>query len=945
MKRFFRNLKTLAMVAVVGFATLNVSCYDDTELREGIAANTESITDLTARVEALEIKLGNEVNALKALIADEIAKVNDAIEAVEDKIVIAGAEQGVDGSWILTLASGEEVTVYPAFTETNEGMLTTVKENGVYYWAQIVGGTAVKLTDANGNGYAVHHATIVPEVPECHAEPQVRVNEAGYTEVSFDGGQTWHQLGGGDAGLFQSVVVTDNSITFVLNGGQEFTVTLPEVFNFSVEGNKVYVKAEETLVVNMKVTAIKDLTVIAKPEGWKVAINGNKLEVTAPAQDALDAATAELAGAVKVLGLTAEGKAVMGKLFVSAGKGITISIGEAEVQVGYDENWDPVYELAPAVIFDNQLKVMVEDWYTGEMVEQAAQLIVGIFPKGEYTMETLAAEVAQGWYGNYPYYTANVYYEGETAFALNGFFQDNWSGDVLPYEVGGSYIIFATPYTSAGYNYAINPEDIVIYEYVNRSLDVKEVSASAFDVQISVNVAGYDNYRVYFSQAQYDWVEEWNMCEQWGDPFGFAGTYKTFEGSLFQFGFYDDGYSVPEVGLPGTLYSLVLVPEIDGEYSKDNAVVYYFKTADAVAGGSVTPVFTEGATDYSTIKVNVDATGSKLTYYNWFTEANYEQFTSDDELFEAVHENGYVKSTETFSLSNSGMTQGASRWLVAFSIDANGQYGAIAKQKFTTKVFQFSDTMTISIDEFKFSDTGKEAWVKVSVSGNTADIVQYRYGNVNNTFSWTNTYGGSYEAAAQYIATVPNAYYGPKFVDPAKDLDENGYIHLTNLAVGEEYHFVIIAMDANGSVTPGVGYTYTPELTGELIYADEAGYAAPVVTIGEKDIYEMYGMKYADYTYTITPVAGTARFWYRYMDEEYETTYNNPWSLVTYMVTNTGTSEWYSQVQEGDAPLTVEVWEAYVSTTTHIYVTWNDGNGNYYECVKVPVFTAEEVGE
>ena len=217
MKRFFRNLKTLAMVAVVGFSTLAVSCYDDTELREGIQQNTEDLAALTARVEALEIKLGNEVNALKALIADEIAKVNDAIEAVEDKIVIADAEKNADGEWILTLANGETVTVFPKYQENHNGLLTVVKENGVYYWAQIVDGAPVKLTDANGNAYMFHHATVVPEIeiPEGHAAPEVRVNEAGFTEVSFDGGLTWHQMGGGDTGLFESVIATETSITWI----------------------------------------------------------------------------------------------------------------------------------------------------------------------------------------------------------------------------------------------------------------------------------------------------------------------------------------------------------------------------------------------------------------------------------------------------------------------------------------------------------------------------------------------------------------------------------------------------------------------------------------------------------------------------------------------------------------------------------------------------------
>ncbi len=947
MKRFFRNLKSLAMVAVVGFATLTVSCYDDTELRDSIAANTEDIADLTARVEALEIKLGNEVNALKALIADEIAKVNDAIEAVEDKIVIASAEKNTNGEWILTLADGETVTVYPQYQENNNGLLTTVKENGVYYWAQIVDGVATKLVDENGNGYAVHHATVVPEIPEGHDAPQVRVNEQGFNEVSFDGGKNWIQLGGGgDAGLFQSVTTTENTITFVLNDGKEFTVTLPEPFNFEVDGNKVFLSAEQAIDVKMKVSGIKDLTVIAKPEGWKVAINGNKLNVVAPAQAAIEAGEVEKTGAVKVLGITNDNQAIIGKLFVSVDKGVYISFGEREVYVGMDENYDPVYEVTNAVIFDNQMTYLAEDWYTGEMVEQPQPLMVGIFPKGEFTMEQLAAELAQGWYGNYPYESQNVYENGETAFAFNKFFADSWSGEVIPYEPGASYIIFAAPYVSKGMGAEINPDEIVTYEYVNTALIVEEVSSSAFDIQISVNISGFEGYRYYLIEAQYSWEEEWNMAAEWNEPFGQEGTYEKFEGSLFDFGSTGSSYS-DIVAQPGTLYNLVIAPIVDGECLKENVKVFTFKTANAVAGGSVNPVFTEGNTDYSNIRVDVAAVGAKMTYYSWFNEENYAKYEGDDELlFETVTENGYVKVDENFSITNNGLSQGDSRWLVAYSIDKDGKYGSLVKQKFTTKVFTFSDTMTISIDEFKLSDMGTEAWVKVSVTGNTSEIVQYRYANISNEFSWNNTYGGTFEKAAQYVATVPNAYYGPKFVDPTKDLDENGYIHIQNLAIGETYNFVIIAFDADGNVTPGAGTTYTPEMNATLIYAEDEGWAesAPTVVVGEKDIYQMYGMDYADYTYTITPTAGTARYWYRYMSNEYEATYNTPWTLMQYMVTNVGTSEWYSQVVEGDAPITVEVWEQWVSADYYIYVTWQDADGNFYECVKTPVFTAEEIG-
>ena len=933
MKKNFRNLKALAMAAVVGLATLSVSCYDDTELREGIQQNQESIADLTARVEALEIKLGNEVNALKALIADEIAKVNDAIEAVEDKIVIADAEKNADGEWILTLANGDTVTVYPEYQETNEGLLTVVKENGVYYWAQIVDGVVVKLTDANENGYAIHHEAIMPDIPEGHDAPQVRVGDSGVNEVSFDGGQTWISLGGGDAGLFQSVVVEGGSLIMTLNSGEVFTVTLPEEVAFSVEGNKIFMNAGETVAVAIKATGVKEMLLLNQPEGWGVELLKNKVVVTAPAADAV----APQAGGIKILAITAEGKVMLGKLTVSLEKGVYISLGQREVMTGFDEEWNPVYEFTDAVIFDNQMTEWMEDWYSGEMIEQPRPLIAGIFPKGEFTLEQLAEELGKGYMGNYPYSYENIYEPGETAVALNNFFVDSWTGEPIPFEVGGAYTIFATPYVSSGMGATINPDDIVIYEYINSTFSVEEVSASAFDIQIKVTIAGYpEGYRMYFGDAQYSWEDEWNMCQEWGDPFGSLMNVEKFEGSLFDFTFIDNGWSEKESGLPNKTYQLVLIPVKDGAYAKEDAKVYRFSTKSIEAGGTVAPTFEEGESGYDNIKVNVSAPGAKLTYYSFMNESVYSQFLSDDEIREYLLENGVVKAEESFTASTSGLSQGAVRYFVAFSVDKNGKYGAVVKNSYSSKVFEFSKTATITIDDFQLSAMGNELRVKVSVSGTDSAVKEYRYGNTNNEFTWTNTYGGNYDSAAAYIATVPNAYYGPKFVKPS-ELDEEGYFTIKNLAVGSEYNFVVLAVLENGEATPGAGRTYETEMNVELVYADEAGYDEfkPTVTIDsvEEGDYD-WTDEDKNITYTITPAPGTTVY-SRIMDNEYELTYNTPFTLMQYLATETGTSYYYSQACTEQ---TTYVYESYAYATSYLYVTWTNPEGDkYYETMKVEI--------
>ena len=80
MKNFYAIFKSV-FATLVATSMLAVSCtqaYDDSAIRQELA-------DLFDKVEKLEKKLDNEVNALKALI--------------DSKAVVASATKSTDGSW------------------------------------------------------------------------------------------------------------------------------------------------------------------------------------------------------------------------------------------------------------------------------------------------------------------------------------------------------------------------------------------------------------------------------------------------------------------------------------------------------------------------------------------------------------------------------------------------------------------------------------------------------------------------------------------------------------------------------------------------------------------------------------------------------------------------------------------------------------------------------
>lgn len=943
MKRFFRNLKSLAMVAMMGVAALSVSCaeeYDDTEIKQ-------SIEDLYARVEALEIKLNSEVATLKSLIDSKIAaateEVNGAIADLRADIAIVDCVAGADGTWVLTLANGEEAVIYPKPVQTG---LTVVKEGDVYYWAMIgEDGKTSYLVDANGNKYAVHHATVVPEIeiPECHAEPQVRQDAEGRTEVSFDGGQTWHKLGAsGDAGLFQSVVVNpDGTVDFTLNSGEVFTVTLPEEFAFEVVGNKAYFNAAEEKLVGVVAKGITDLTVIAKPEGWKAAMSGSKLSVVAPAQEAIEAGNAEESGVVKVLAISNENKAVIGKLNVSATAGYSVSV-------------EMVDGVQSVVVTNDQILGQEGDYI------YYSTLYVGMFPKGEYDAQGLVDAV-----NNYSFpYQFQYAQEHTTVYPLDEFYSAccdvYWEG--LTIEPGAEYTLFVTaPVQVNMWQSAIYPEEIVFYDYKAVACSVTEVSSSFKDIQIEANIAGFAGYQVYF--GEYDptygsWQDDFDYWQMgWGD-FGFTRYEEKFTGSLFDFGYDAEGWSEKLRAMPGTEYELVIIPLVEGkdvsEYTYDDAKAFYFKTKPAVEGGLTVPTFTVNTINYENIKVDVNVENAYISYYKFYREADYEKVSADKEfLREDLMTNGAVKLDASYTVSQSGLNQGESRYLAAVAIDNNGQYGDVVVEKYTTEVFQFSETLKVKLEDFQVNDYGNEAYFKVSTEGGTAK--QYRYANVNNTFSWTNTYGGSAETAAQYIATVASEWYGPIFLDAETGKNARtgeidlisegeyaGYFRLKGLVPGETYQFVILVIDADGNTSHGVHKEYTPEMSGTLIYSDEAAWAAsePTVVFDQENFSTTvtdWGSTYYNYQYTISLGEGATQLWYQVMDEDYEGTYSSPWSLMQYLVTNVGTSSYYSQTITEDTTVVVE--ESYLYETAYLYMTWTDGQGNFFQCKKVNVMS------
>ena len=88
---------------------------------------------------------------------------------------------------------------------------------------------------------------------------------------------------GVDAPTIVDIVIQDGNVAFTFSNGD--TIVIPMTENFACYVSAAAVQCfghEDSRIFNVHLTGVQNMA-IAKPDGWKVSINGDKMTVTAPA--------------------------------------------------------------------------------------------------------------------------------------------------------------------------------------------------------------------------------------------------------------------------------------------------------------------------------------------------------------------------------------------------------------------------------------------------------------------------------------------------------------------------------------------------------------------------------------------------------------------------------------------------------------------------------------
>lgn len=942
-KTFVGTVMTVSMLAMGAVAT---SCSDDCDHDQEIDAIGKRLDQLDERVTALENSLANEVASLKAL-----------IEAANGKTTIVSCEEQADGSVVVTLSDGSSFTVNPAAEVGDEVYIAPYQyEDGTYYWAYIVNGEpAAFVTDYDGNRVPVFQQSEDNGVEITGLKLRVNADTL-EVEYSLDG-QNWlstglkvSDLAGGEeettscACVIKSIEEVDGKVVFTLMDGSTIEITKTEEITFSVK-QTLYVAPEASKEVALEFSEnVEDCSLMNKPEGWRVSIDGKVMTVTAPAKALVESGAADRNGVVTLHINTTSGKCKVAKL----------NVAYAELTLTVDSKTGDITVTNSTVI---TTKVM--DPITWEMVDKEVfgSWYIGAIPTEQYSLEYLE-EITMGWSGyvSADYFVRPEYVVNECELeTISTTFAELYSQVYYGQEYtndGASYVVWILPFDPTTNTFIY--KEVITTNYKPSFINVEENVEDKWynDIQVKATMRGNDAYYVGLSVRaemedpnmtydQYEFLlQEWQMYAQYGATFGDA-VYENecvYEGSLSGI-IVTNELSQAEILKPNTEYVLFVLP-VDNdkdasEYTKDDILKWYFTTSDIAEGGSATATVT-CTPGYDTLAANIEVSETaEMVYYNWYEQgAEAVEFGGAD-LKNDLISNGVGTIDFPIAANKNYLSVGTTMTLAVLVIDEEGKY-TLSTQEYTTLTIDYNDTYTVTLGTPTVES--KKLTIPVSVSGGT--VVKYRFHNYRSSYA---AYGDSYnpEKLEGVIPTKADDWYAyGTYVVESESLmgaTSNYEFDGTNLVVknlsnNTEYTVLCMVQFEDGSWSRIATVTGTPALNLGAVYGpgtDEfAAAAKPTVTyrLAYDPEYE-YGI---DVYFTVTNTEGVAASYAGFFSEEY---FPNALNMgrVSYLVENNPVTSGVEKASYINFKYDYST-GGYTTTpnANTIWYCWSDAEGNYY---------------
>lgn len=880
MKRtFFKS----AALAVALACPLFTSCYDDAWI------NAE-IDRLDTKIEALEKKLNDEVTALQQLVS--------GLVTVKDV-----AEDEATGVVTVTLSNGETIEVQPAYEDART-LVTYIEEDGVKYWASCgQDGKKTPILDADGERIPVDKAT-----------PQVK-EENGIVYISLDRGETWVETGNT---LFTGaeIVYTDMYpeeeenewnqemplyVTITLADGSSFSVTLDGASTL-VFGSP-YLQAYTELFIpaggvygqlQVYQMGVSDI-IFQVPAGWQVEEDDYYgepvINIYAPSEEAIASGAATAAGYIKALGVCEGGKAISAKLLVTTKAVETLAVQKDQVVIDVNQGSLNGY------------------WY-------------GISAAAEFDAEAVMAEVeaaqGEGWWYSGP--LMQEFTDMTAAVA-----------DVAPEAVyGEEYVVWVVPVTMDPVTGEEALGTLVSSSFVYMNVTVETVKNTFNAIDVKVDMKGVEAYWAVFTNVEYtswyDSIEDYALDNTvnswWPEP---ATPYEgVYEGDVVTF-----ANSYEEL-MPATDYVLCIIPaKASGPYTTGDVYVFEYSTAALQAGGAIKLTAGEPVLDYTSIAVELTSdVEASFVYYSWVEE---ELLPTIKDKTAYLLENGTMEAMTPTTARIANLKPNTSRVLLALAVDAEGKYGEVFEETYTSTELTYNDVV-VTITPAESEDPTKPAFT-LSADAEVASFT-YWIGAKDDYYFENPDYGmgGTLEGASEALALRPRSFSSTT-PDAATVAPRYSLAYLKECVIVA--NAVVTDAEGNSTYSKAVMYEFQVEYPlGNYVNEDDAKWAEAKP---EVKLLGVEAREFVEATWTVSVKEGYTVVRSLCIDPEYLASHPSAKDKTVWLLTQDSFDDYYYGMYVDTDYATGEPLEQpyyschYATAGDMIYTVIKDAEGNHYQ--------------
>lgn len=803
------------------------------------SALQEAVKDLQNRVLKLEQTVAENVSALQSMVSlGSVAKCEYNAET---------------GKTTITLLNGKTITFDQ--TVSGQSLVTVIEKDGKYWWG-ICSNGQTEFLKIDGKNVPVS------------VTPALKLSADNEWMISADGGNTWVNTGiyqdtgseGEDIVFFKEVTKDGDFLYLTLADGQKIKVAIVGEAVFSASETSLwFTRANEEKVVILTMKNVKAFTITEHPEGWKAQINEEMLVINSPS----DMEAADQSGTIKILAVFTNGS--------------NPEIVSVKVQ------YDPELTLSCDTYGSVNIKVSehVNEGYAGYVIKA-------------WKENSFSPEKAASWLNSEC--SSLTPYTQDKAFTMAELADE--------YDEGESYVVFATPYIhpraiTSGED-AYSKEELLTATYIPSGTKII-VTGIRYD---SANVkADFGDMGSFFGGISK--TEDWNnyVRTNFIEQLGYGGmnplTIDSYEGTAAGF---PDGVKGLTI-MPDTEYTLWMVSVSEsGEYTDDDFMTKTFRTSDISADPSVgTPGHSVSDITYGGFTAEVTpASGAYKTYAAILPSASIPE-TDKEIVTRLINANNFSEGSSKFTVSSNSFSSDSDVYLLCVSMNENGGYGTIVKEKVTLKTLSFSEA--IGITECSTSFGVGDVTLSLTFKGNPSSITYF-----------VSTYTYYTDEVLENMMAMDQ--YGEAENVSISKLTNGNQIYLSGLEIGAEYTFYALVKDSSGTPSRMFKKTFIPSITVDYILstADNYSYGMPEISGG--------WINSTSYIVDIFKPSTCVKYWISVCDPGYLT--GDLWSDTDKLITET----LYNS--QGYTESISEIRFDYLIKESRLFIAWLDDKGNYH---------------